>query len=141
MSSGNCDLCLRWSSDLIEGVCGECRERHNLNELSSTDTEWMEDLKTPPYTQHLAERVTDALEELCCLPSQRVIQDIISEALFNAAQEIRQGKCAELEYIGTLRSDNSNMMFTPDKWLLSKNQDEQAARELRKQAQQRQESE
>ncbi|MEJ1358307.1 MAG: hypothetical protein RPU42_14465 [Candidatus Sedimenticola sp. (ex Thyasira tokunagai)] len=83
------------------------------------------DLKTPPYTQHLAESVRDALGELVSLPDQQIVADIISEALFQAAQDALRGNEVSLEYIGRLNvqhpgTDQIKVMLTPDPWLLHK---------------------
>ena len=79
-------------------------------------------LSTPPYIQHLAERVRSAIGELVWLPDKQVVEDIIGEALFQAAQDARRGQEIDLEYIGKIHlrhpgNGQPQVNFTPDDWL------------------------
>lgn len=105
MSERICDLCGRWDSTLTDGICLDCRHRLKLDDpgVITPAADPGGDLATPPYTQYLAHQVRDALGEICALPSQRVMEDIITEALFVAAQDVLHGGTAELEYIGSIR--------------------------------------
>lgn len=38
MSTGTCDICGKWDSGLIEGVCDECTNRYNMNQVEARET-------------------------------------------------------------------------------------------------------
>lgn len=110
--SGRCDLCGNWSSQLLEGLCAPCVCR-----LTGQDNPPVTPVKR--YTLELTARVHGILCDVHDMPSPAVVENIIFEALFQAALDARRGRTIQLEYIGEINPvGGEGVTYTPTVWVL-----------------------
>lgn len=128
MKTGNCEVCGEWSDPLIEGVCEPCvrnlvgpeMTEVVMHEIVTPETDHPPATPTERYTTDLAARVHEILSDVHEMPSPSVVGHIISEALFQAAQDASHGCTVRLEYIGELNvlGNGLGVTYTPTEWVL-----------------------
>ena len=79
------------------------------------------------YTQDLVRRVKPAVDDLFGEQPDGLVEHAINLALFIAAHDVRDGRCAKLEFLGDIWRQEGVTAFAPHEWLDVPVQKENAA--------------